>query len=244
MTSLSVAVVPSASTRGTRSRAGNAMGRAREAALTGTVRAVAKYGSRKATMGDIALVAGIAKATLYNHFRTREELYAAVLVFEVEAVATSAAAVEISAADPVSRCAAVLAEAARLVGAHPAVRKIAAGEPAVLAALATPGDAPAWKLARTRVATILTAYGVPAEPIAVDLVVRFLASALLLPLAADDAASGAALLTAGLATFVAPMLTAEDVVATMDETAAQPQVPAPDASTSVLVPADTADTNS
>ena len=51
------------------------MGRTREAALAGALAAVTKYGSRKATMGDIAMLAGIAKATLYNHFRTRDDVY-------------------------------------------------------------------------------------------------------------------------------------------------------------------------
>ena len=53
------------------------MGRTRDAALAGAVRSVAKYGARKSTMGDIAMLAGIAKATLYNHFRTKPEVYAA-----------------------------------------------------------------------------------------------------------------------------------------------------------------------
>jgi AcrR family transcriptional regulator len=198
-------------------------------------------------MGDIALVAGIAKATLYNHFRTREELYAAVLDFEVEAVAAAAAAVEVSAADPVSRCAAVLAEAARLVGAHPAVRKIATGEPAVLAALATPGDGPAWTLARTRASAILTAYGIPAGPAAVELVVRYLASAMLRPLSVDDALTGATLLTAGLAS--APVVSAAEPPPSA-EFAAEPgaivvlPVPAPEESTSDQVLAGIADTSS
>src|SRR5665213_4094646 len=79
------------STRGTRSRAGNAMGRGHEAALRGALAAVEKYGSRKATMGDIAMMAGIAKATLYNHFRTRDDVYAAVVVAEIDAIAAAVA---------------------------------------------------------------------------------------------------------------------------------------------------------
>jgi AcrR family transcriptional regulator len=198
------------------------MGRAREAALTGTVRAVAKYGSRKATMGDIALIAGIAKATLYNHFRTREELYAAVLIAEVDAVATEAMA-----ADPPTSLAVVLATAARVIGNHPGVRKIAAGEPAVLAALAVPSDGPAWQLARARVGATLSAFGVSAGPAAVELVVRYLASAMLMPMTDDLTVSSAVLLTAGLATA-----------------GAEPPVSEPAGSTSDQAPAGSSDTSS
>ena len=63
--------------RGVRSRAGNAMERTRAAVLDGAARAVEKHGARRATMGDIAVLAGIAKGTLYNHFRTKDAVYAA-----------------------------------------------------------------------------------------------------------------------------------------------------------------------
>src|SRR5204863_3827131 len=65
--------------RGLRSRAGNAMGRTRVAVLDGASRAVEKHGARKTTMADIANLAGIAKGTLYNHFRTKDAVYAAAL---------------------------------------------------------------------------------------------------------------------------------------------------------------------
>ena len=63
-----------------------------EAALRGALAAVEKYGSRKATMGDIAMLAGIAKATLYNHFRTRDDVYLAVVANEVDRIASAARA--------------------------------------------------------------------------------------------------------------------------------------------------------
>jgi AcrR family transcriptional regulator len=151
-------------------------------------------------MGDIALIAGIAKATLYNHFRTRDELYDAVLIAEVESIAAAAAAAVLTAStsDSSNRGAAVLTEAARLVGANPAVRKIAADEPAVLAALATPGTGPAWELARREIASVLSIAGINATPAGVDVVLRYLASQLSAPSAAELRPSGAALLVAGL----------------------------------------------
>ena len=52
------------------------MGRTRTAALDGARRVLAEHGLRKATMGDVAVRGGLAKATLYNHFRTKDDLVA------------------------------------------------------------------------------------------------------------------------------------------------------------------------
>ena len=181
------------STRGTRSRAGNAMGRTHEAALRGAVAAIVKYGSRKATMGDIAMLAGIAKATLYNHFRTRDDVYLAVAVDQVGSVAGAARAKLPDGLD------AAIAEAARLIGEHAAVRKIAIDDPAALAALASPGDGPAWTAARTEIAAALSDCGYVDSPAAIDVVLRYLSSQLLTPSTADDRATAAALLTTAVA---------------------------------------------
>jgi AcrR family transcriptional regulator len=180
-------------TRGTRSRAGNAMGRTHDAALRGAVAAIEKYGSRKATMGDIAMLAGIAKATLYNHFRTRDDVYLAVVGNEVDRVAAAARAKLTDGLD------AAIADASRLIGDHAAVRKIAVDDPAALAALATPGDGPAWTAARTEIAGALADRGYIDSPAAVDLVLRYLASQLLMPSTAEDRASAATLLTNAVA---------------------------------------------
>src|SRR4051812_34679773 len=75
--------------RGTRTRAGNAMNRTRTALLEGARRAVLVNGT-KITMSQVAAAAGVAKATLYNHFRTREAVLAALVVDEVHALATRA----------------------------------------------------------------------------------------------------------------------------------------------------------
>jgi len=165
------------------------MGRTHEAALRGAVAAIEKYGSRKATMGDIAMLAGIAKATLYNHFRTREDVYLAVVVAEVGTVATAARAKVPDGFD------AAVAEAARLIGDHAAVRKVAADDPAAIAVLATVGDGPAWNAARTQIAGALSDCGYVDFPAAVDLVLRYLASQLLAPSTAEERASAAMLLT-------------------------------------------------
>jgi AcrR family transcriptional regulator len=169
------------------------MGRTHEAALRGGLAAITKYGSRKATMGDIAMLAGIAKATLYNHFRTRDDVYLAVAVDQVGSVATAARAKLQDGLD------AAIAEAARLIGEHAAVRKIAVDDPAALAALATPGDGPAWTAARADIAGALSGRGFVDTPAAVDLVLRYLVSQLLAASTAEDRAAAAILLTSAVA---------------------------------------------
>jgi AcrR family transcriptional regulator len=169
------------------------MGRTHEAALRGAVAAIEKYGSRKATMGDIAMLAGIAKATLYNHFRTREDVYLAVVANEVNGVAAAARAKLPEGFDV------AVDEAARLIGEHAAVRKIAVDDPAALAALATAGDGPAWAASRAAVAAALSDSGYVDSPAAVDLVLRYLASQLLTPSTVADRASASTLLTNAVA---------------------------------------------
>jgi AcrR family transcriptional regulator len=169
------------------------MGRGHEAALRGALAAVEKYGSRKATMGDIAMLAGIAKATLYNHFRTRDDVYLAVVANEVDRVAAAARAKLPDGLDV------AIAEAARLIGEQAAVRRIAVDDPAAMAALATPGDGPAWNAARTAIGSALSDRGYIDSPAAVDLMLRYLASQLLAPSTAADQASAGKLLTDAVA---------------------------------------------
>src|SRR5947209_7464750 len=104
--------------RGLRSRAGNAMQRTRAAVIDGAVRAVEKHGARKTTMADIAMLAGIAKGTLYNHFRTKEAVYAAAVDAGVQSLSAECAAL---AADDLAEALAVAAERIRT---HPALRRV------------------------------------------------------------------------------------------------------------------------
>lgn len=168
------------------------MGRTREAALTGALAAVTKYGSRKATMGDIAMLAGIAKATLYNHFRTRDDLYVALVAAEVEKVAAAASEKLPQGFDV------AVAEAARLLGEYPALRRIAVDDPGAMVALTTPSAGPVWDAARTAVASALTSAGYADSPAAVDLVLRYLVSQLAAPASDADRLAVAALLSGAL----------------------------------------------
>ncbi len=179
--------------RGTRTRAGNAMGRTRRAVLDGAVRAVEKHGVRRATMADIASLSGIAKATLYNHFRTKNAVLAAAVDGAVRDLAEECAAVAV--ADGLARALAVAAERISTTGA---VRRLAEDDPGALHPLTTVGDGPLWAVAREGVDEVLAAGGAEPSAPAVELVLRWLVSHVDAP--AGDPAAGAALLAAALVT--------------------------------------------
>ena len=181
------------------------MGRTREAALSGALAAIAKYGSRKATMGDIAMMAGIAKATLYNHFRTRDDVYAAVVVAEIDAIA--AAVAESAGAFDVALVAAAMA-----LGDNAAVRRVARDEPAVLATLATPSEGPGWSAARGHIASALAAAGCQSTPAAVDLVLRYLTTQLLSPSDAVEQAAIGQLIAAAVSVRPDPLVESATLV--------------------------------
>lgn len=167
------AAVASAAPRrapGLRSRAGNAMDRTRAAVLDGAARAVEKHGARRATMGDIAVLAGIAKGTLYNHFRTKDSVYAAAIEAGVRGLAEECS---LTARDDLADA---LALAAERIGGHPALRRLATDEPVALAALVTPDGGPTWQLARAGVRSILGAAGRVSDPASVEVVLRWMVS--------------------------------------------------------------------
>src|SRR4051794_27219598 len=111
---------------GAHTRAGNAMGRTRAGLLAGAARAFAEHGLRRSTMQSIAAAAGVAKATLYNHFRTKDEVASALLAAELERLTALAEGL------PLDQALAVLPDE---LGAHPRVRRLAGPQPRGLTAL-------------------------------------------------------------------------------------------------------------
>lgn len=170
---------------GTRSRAGNAMGRTRAALLDGARRAVEVSGT-KITMAQVAAAAGVAKATLYNHFRTREAVLTALVEDEVGALV--AALSDRPLAD-------ALAGAANALSANPLLRALAQHEPATLARLARiDATARGWQLAREGVRAALTGDCRAGT----DITLRWLASFLITPADSATIAADLAVLLAGL----------------------------------------------
>jgi AcrR family transcriptional regulator len=180
-----LASAPPVREAGTRSRAGNAMGRTRAALLDGARRAVEANGT-KITMAQVAAASGVAKATLYNHFRTREAVLAALVEHEVATLVASLAERPMPDA---------LAAAANELSRNPALRALAELEPATLSRLGTIDPAArGWQLARAGVAAVLAGAGRGGT----DLTLRWLASFLLSPADAVTIAEDLAILLAAL----------------------------------------------
>jgi AcrR family transcriptional regulator len=176
--------------KGVHTRAGNAMTRTRTALLAGAARAVEASGT-KITMAQVATSSGVAKATLYNHFRTRDAVLAALVMAQVQAVADAQADKPLEAA---------LVDAATAIATNPVRRGLARLEPAALAALAVRDDsAEAWQYARAAVAAVLAAAGRGGT----DTVLRWLASFVVNPADMASIQRDAAVLLAGLPTVVA-----------------------------------------
>ncbi|MDQ2748115.1 MAG: TetR/AcrR family transcriptional regulator [Actinomycetota bacterium] len=186
-TTLAPAIASAAPVRqaGTRSRAGNAMNRTRLALLDGALRSV-EVSATKITMAQVATAAGVAKATLYNHFRTREAVLSALLAAEV------AKLVDEFADQPLADA---LGGAALAISRHPARRTLARIEPGTLAALGCiDSGADGWRSARAAIAAVL---GTGSRG-GTNTVLRWLASYLITPGSPGSIAADLAVLLDGL----------------------------------------------
>ena len=189
---------------GVRSRAGNGMTRSRSSILEGAARCIARHGTRKTTMGDIAREGGVAKATLYNHFRTKDDVYAALVDSEVAVLVglIRGGSAPAGSAEVVQEA---LTSVATWLSEHPVVRHLADSEPALAAQLVTPTDSPAWRTLRTEALRCLSlaqaAGALHAQhdaDAAVDTLIRWVASHVLWPAKPSISAAGAAHLVSAL----------------------------------------------
>ena len=169
---------PTTAVPGSHRRAGNAMGRARAAILLGARQALAESGPRGLTMSGVADRGGVAKATVYNHFRDRRELVEGLARDLVEQVLAAGDA----APDLTSALAAMAGTAANL----PEVRGAVSHDPAVVALLTVPAEAPASRAAHAGLAKLLGRHGVDQPGVAAGWVMRWLAAA---AVAAPDTAT-------------------------------------------------------
>lgn len=183
------------------------MVRTRANLLDAALRAVAANGTRRTTMGEIAALAGVAKATLYNHFRTKDEVWSALVIAEIDALARRCAGRPLADA---------LAYAATALSEHPALRRIATDDPVDLIRLLVAADAPSRTAAREAVRTALAAAGSAVAPGADDLVLRWLSSHITTPGSADAARAGAAVLAAAVSLGGSPDAAAGDLRAPVE----------------------------
>jgi AcrR family transcriptional regulator len=166
--------------------------RTRAAILDAAALSVERLGTRKTTMSDVSAQAKVAKATLYNHFRTKDDLLAALVLSRIEQLTAECSELAGAGLAP------ALEHAARSLGANAPLRRVAADEPAVLALLGAPGDGRLWDAARRGVQTVLRESGAPSDSVAVDVVLRWLCGHVMWAAAQDELVLGARLLTAGL----------------------------------------------
>jgi AcrR family transcriptional regulator len=159
------------------------MGRTRLAIVDAVAECLTARGARRTTMVEIAAAAGIAKGTLYNHVRTRDDAY--VLLADNE-VGRLIAILDVAAGgDAGSR----FASAAEVVANHPVVRALAASEPTALMTVVGSSAATEHFHAQVREALV----GVVGVAVA-DLALRWFLSLLLDGGDADTRAATAALL--------------------------------------------------
>ena len=168
------------------------MGRTRLAALDGARRTLAEHGLRKATMGDVAVRGGLAKATLYNHFRTKDDLVAGLVADDVAELGTDCR--DLAADD----LAVALTRAADGVATHQVLVGMRTVEPTALLAAAVPGTGAGWDVVRAEVALVLDAADRSQAPEQVDLVCRWLGSHVLEPGTQDSRAAQARVLASSL----------------------------------------------
>lgn len=193
-------------------RRGNPMTRARRGILSGAARCIARYGTRKTTMGDICREGRVARGTLYNHFRTKNDVYAALLADEVDDLLTQVAALP-APAGSVEAVVEALAFAAEWLSEHPILSALRDREPELAARLARPGDGDLWHevrevaLRRVSLAVAAGALHPQTDPaVAVDTLLRWTVSHVVWPAPHGTAATAARQAVQGLLVSPSPVL--------------------------------------
>jgi AcrR family transcriptional regulator len=144
------------------------MRRTRVALLNGA-RAAVEHNGLAITMAEVAARSGVAKATLYNHFRTREDVLDALLTAEVTELVAECAGMSLG--DGLRRAGMRLAH-------HPLVRALARQDPrSVLALARVDVTCDGWRLVRDVIAERLICDGYDGS-IGAGVLLRWLAGCL------------------------------------------------------------------
>jgi AcrR family transcriptional regulator len=166
------------------------MGRARGGILDGARATIAHGGVRRMTMSEVAERGGVAKATVYNHFRSRGELLDGLLADELAQLLETADRAG-------TGTAAQLAALAQSISHNPLLDAIRQSEPEVLAgltAISNEDTLDRWTAVVDTVRGRLERQGARTDDASVDLVLRWLLSVVLAPAPADRLAAEAGLL--------------------------------------------------
>jgi AcrR family transcriptional regulator len=160
-------------------------GRSKAAILEGARAAVLANGT-KITMAQIAARAGVAKATLYNHYRAREDVLAELLLVEIDDLIAPLAHLPLAMA---------LTRAAVAVSEHPLLEAIGSDDAAVLSLLGMVDVRTAgWARVAQGVERLLARHSRRGTPT----VLRWLASFVVSPADREDINADVAVLIAGL----------------------------------------------
>lgn len=164
---------------------GTVAARSRAAILAGAHAAVLATGT-KITMSQVAARAGVAKATLYNHYRAREDVLADLLLSEIDAVIAEVGHLPLPAA---------LTRAAVAVSEHPLLEALGGQDSAALSVLAMIDVRTAgWSRVAQAVDRLLSRQGRRGTPT----VLRWLSSFVIAPAERVDILADVEVLVAGL----------------------------------------------
>lgn len=168
-----------------RNRAAAAMARSHAAILSGAARAVEVNGTR-VSMAQVAAAAGVAKATLYNHFRTREDVLNGLLMAEIDRLVGDLAYLQVERA---------LIRAASAISDHPLLEALGGEDFTTLAVLARVDVRTAgWGRVASALDAMLQRNGLAGTPT----VLRWLSSFITAPADLADIEADVAILVAGL----------------------------------------------
>ena len=169
---------------GEHTRAGNAMGRARAGLFAGALSCIARQGVKATSMIEIADEGKIARATLYNHFRSKQELMRALMA---EEIARGTAAAE-SAEDLQGALTSLL----NFLATHDALRFIATSEPTVFGRMLAATSDPLWLTIREECHRLFEKFGV-SNAMQRDILLRVVISSVIMPVGDADALVASAL---------------------------------------------------
>lgn len=164
------------------------MERARAAAISGALAVLSKRGAKALTMAEVADAGGLARATLYNHVRDKQSLFALVLANEARTLG------DLFVAE--STWPKALTRASQFIAEHPALVGIRANDPQSLAPISAPGAG--WDAVRELAREALVARGSKGTDAQVDVVLRWLTSFVIEPGDADSRASQASAIAKSL----------------------------------------------
>ena len=140
------------------SRARNGMNRGQSAVTSAVGRVLRERGVSSLTMTELARSAGIARGTLYNHVRSRDD--ALRLYAESEALLLVARLLTqdptMPSNSPIDRAVSAVVGAVIAVHEHEGVAVVRRDEPVLLMALLNPGVGPVWQEIRSLVRVLVS----------------------------------------------------------------------------------------